>query len=108
MFKKTVSCPLVLLVVSWVLTLNGSNILLDWLGEIIIAAGVNPQSVTLPIIGLSLQILFNLVAAVLAYLAMKEKDLKPMALVALFVNGLTVVNSLATFLYAVLTNKITF
>lgn len=108
MFKKMTNCTLVFFVVAWVLTLNGSNILLDWLGEIIIGLGVNPQSQMLPVIGLSIQILFNVLAAVFAGLSMKDKALKPMAIVALVVNVLTVVNSLSTFVYAILTNKINF
>ena len=100
--------PIIFFVIAWVLTLNGSNVLLDWIGEIIIAAGVNPQTTTiLPVIGLTLQIVLNIVAGALAYFAMKEKDLKSMSIVVLAVNAFTILNSLGTFIYAVLTGKFT-
>lgn len=99
---------LILFVVAWVLTLNGSSMLLDWLGELIVAAGVNPQTPILPIVGLSLQILLNVLAAVFGYLTLKDKTLRPMSMVLVAINSLSVVNALATFLYAVLSGKFTF
>jgi hypothetical protein len=106
MFNKIKSNTLVLFVVAWVLTLNGSNILLGWLVELIVALEVDPQTALLPIIGRSLQIILNLIAAGLAYLATSEKSLRPMAIVAVTINVITVVSLLATFLYAVLSGKI--
>jgi hypothetical protein len=99
---------LILFVLSWVLTLGGNDILLDWIGEIIIGVGVSPQASFLPVVGLSLQILFSILAAVLAYFTLSDKSLRPMSLVVVGVNGLKVVNALAAFVYAVVSGAFTF
>jgi hypothetical protein len=100
---------LVFFTLAWVLTLNGATILLDWIGELIVSLGIMTTSApVLPVVGLSLQILFNVLAAFFGYLSLSEKNLHAMSVVVIAVNTLLVVNNLAMFLYAVLSGKFSF
>lgn len=101
--------PLVFLTIAWVLTLNGATIFLDWIGELIVSLGVVSTSAPiLPVIGLSLQILLNIVAALFGYLALSDKKLQALSVIVIAVNTLLVVNNLAMFMYAVLSGKFSF
>jgi hypothetical protein len=100
---------LVFFTLAWVLTLNGSTILLEWIGELIVSLELMTTSApVLPVVGLSLQILLNILAALFGYLALSDKKLHAMSVVVIAVNTLLVVNNLAMFLYAVLSGKFSF
>jgi hypothetical protein len=100
---------LVFFTLAWVMTLNGSTILLDWMGELLVSLGAfTAQAPILPVVGLSLQILLNVIAAFFGYLSLSDKKLHSMSVVVIAVNTLLIVNNLAMFLYAVLSGKFSF
>lgn len=98
---------LTMLTIAWMLTLDGSNYLLSWVGEILRALNVSAQSApVLPYVGVALQILLYGVAILLAYLAKREKALMPLAVIAIAVNCLAAFNGIASMVYAVLTGQL--
>jgi hypothetical protein len=98
---------LVLLVAAWVLTINGNSVVLNWLIELLRVLGVNAETFGgLPFVMVGLQILLYGLAILFGFLSKEQASLKPLSLIVIAVNCVSVLNAVAATVYAVASGQL--